>query len=48
MACLALEINSDVGLCCRKREHINLETVALVSILAQAKQQHLFFFFFKC
>lgn len=48
MACLGLEINAAIGLCWRKRKHINLETVALVSILAQAKQQHLFSFFFKC
>lgn len=44
MACLALEISTAIGLCCRKREHINLETVALVSILAQANQQNLFSF----
>lgn len=38
MTHLALEISAAIGLCCWKREHINLETVSLVSVLAQAKQ----------
>lgn len=44
MACLALEISAAIGLRCRKKEHMNSETQASVSILAQANEQNLYIF----